>query len=217
MSVDREPPDKFVGVSNPLPVSPSHVTPGQTFADAAKAASPVPGGRSWQQIVSDAREKRNILELHLTKITQKDANNQTFPPKHITHDDLSDFLFKELKIKRSDLIGIDYTTSWYGHREVELRSGIDLSPYLTRNNPIEYMKHKIIVKTQEKNSSTKILFRNVPLNVPDEEIINLCMSYGDPVGWVTREKLTNNRDKGMPGSNRSVEVNLNIGASFENY
>ena len=79
------------------------------------------------------------------------------------------------------MIGIDYTTSWYGHREVELRSGIDLSPYLTGNNPIEYMKHKIIVKTQEKNSSTKILFRNVPLNVPDEEIINLCMSYGDPV------------------------------------
>ena len=74
--------------------SPSHVRPGQTFADAAQAASPVPGGRSWQQIVSDAREKRNILELHLTKITQKDDKNQTYQPKHLTHDDLSDFCSK---------------------------------------------------------------------------------------------------------------------------
>ena len=57
----------------------------------------------------------------------------------------------------------------------------------------------------------------MPLNVPDEEILNPCMSYGDPVGWVSREKLTNNKDKGIPGSNRSVEVNMNDGAAFENF
>ena len=177
----------------------------------------MPGGRSWQQILSDARDKRNILELHLSKIPQKDSNNQPFQPKHLTHDDLSDFLFKDLKIKHADLLSIDYTTSSYGHREVELLPGVDITPYLTGNNPREFRFHKIHVKPQKKNTSTKILFRNVPLNVPDEELINLCMCYGEPVGWVSREKLTNFKDKGLPGSNRSVEVNLNKGASFENY
>ena len=218
----HEPPDEGGGVDKLLvprgpPTSPSQVKPGQSFADAAQAASIVPGGRTWDQIISDAKAKRNILELHLTKIPQKDKNDQTYQPKHLTHDDLSDFLFKVLKIKHSDLLFIDYTTSWYGHREVELRPDVDLSSFLTGNTPLEYMKHKIIVRRQDKHSNTKILFRNVPLNVPDEEILNLCMSYGEPVGWVSREKLTNNKDKGIPGSNRSVEVNMNDGAAFENF
>ena len=214
-----EPPDKDRdrGPPNGGIHSPSHVRPGQSFADAAGAASIVPGGRSWLQILSDARDKRNILELHLTKIPQKDANNQPYQPKHLTHDDLSDFLFKDLKIKHSDLLSIDYTTSSYGHREVELLPGVDITPFLTGNNSREFRFHRIQVKAQSKNTSTKILFRNVPLNVPDEELVNLCMCYGEPVGWVVREKLTNMKDKGLLGSNRSVEVNLNKGASFENY
>jgi hypothetical protein len=57
----------------------------------------------------------------------------------------------------------------------------------------------------------------VPLNVPDEELINLCMCYGQSQGWVTRERLTNNKDRGKIGSNRTVDVLLNEGAAFENY
>ena len=46
----------------------SQVRPGQTFAGAAMAASgTVPGGRSWQQIFFDAKQKRNILEIHIEK------------------------------------------------------------------------------------------------------------------------------------------------------
>ena len=46
----------------------SQVKPGQTFAGAAMAASgTVPGGRSWQQIFNDAKQKRNILEIHIDK------------------------------------------------------------------------------------------------------------------------------------------------------
>ena len=222
MSDTEKPPDEGGGPGSqpgqrPPPSSPSQVRPGQSFAGAAQAASIVPGGRTWNQILTEAKNKRNILELHLTKIPQKDDNNQIYQPKHLTHDDLSDFLFKTLKIKHTDLLFIDYTTSWYGHREVELRPEVDTSRFLTGNTPIEYMKHQILVKQQETNSNTKVLFRNVPLNVPDEEILNLCMSYGEPVGWVGRERLTNSKDKGVPGSNRSVEVKLNEGASFENY
>ena len=72
-------------------------------------------------------------------------------------------------------------------------------------------------KRQDTNTTTKILFRNVPLHVPDEELINMCLCYGQSQGWVTREKLFNNKDRGKIGSNRTVEVLLNEGASFENF
>ena len=195
------------------PESPSSVRPDQTFAGAVQTASRVPAGRSWQQIFQDARDNRNIIELHITRIQQAEQAPQSKP---LNHDDLSDFLFKILKIKRGDIVGIDYSGSGYGHREVELKAGVDPDPFI-RTAAETYMNHKISVKKEMKKTTTKVLFRNVPLNVPDEEIINLAMCYGSVEGWVSREKLNNAKDRGMNGSNRTVEVNLNEGASFENY
>ena len=65
--------------------------------------------------------------------------------------------------------------------------------------------------------ATKILFKNIPLNVPDEELINLSLCYGQPVGAVRREKLSSLKDRGKVGSNRTLDVILNPGAAFENY
>ena len=56
-------------------------------------------------------------------------------------------------------------------------------------------------------------FKNVPLNVPDEELINLCMCYGRPVdNKVTYEILTNTRNRGHTGSTRSVDMEFDNGA-----
>ena len=40
---------------------------------------------------------------------------------------------------------------------------------------LSLVEFDIFVKKQETNFATKILFRNVPLNVPDEEIVNLTL------------------------------------------
>jgi hypothetical protein len=57
----------------------SQVRPGQTFAGAAQAAvGTVPGGRSWHQIFNDAKETRNILEIHVNMQNAED-NNQPKP------------------------------------------------------------------------------------------------------------------------------------------
>ena len=78
------------------------------------------------------------------------------------------------------------------------------------------MKHNINV-TKQSHSITKVLFRNVPLNVPDEEILNLAICYGNIQGTVKHEKLFNHKDRNHSGSNRSIEIVLNKGASFENF
>ena len=106
----------------------SQVRPGQTFAGAAMAASgTVPGGRSWQQIFNDAKQKRNILEIHIDKNSKPDGDQVQPQQRPLTVDQLSDFLFKELKINESDCIGLDY---FFGHKEIELKEGVDPTPYL---------------------------------------------------------------------------------------
>ena len=79
------------------------------------------------------------------------------------------------------------------------------------------MEHEITVKKQLSNV-TMVIFKNVPLNVPNEEILNLCFCYGTVIGnKVVNERMFNNRNKGMTGSNMSVEMILDSGASLENY
>ena len=46
------------------------------------------------------------------------------------HDDLSNFLFKILQIKRSDVMGLDYSSSGYGYKEVEINPQVELNLYL---------------------------------------------------------------------------------------
>ena len=83
--------------------------------------------------------------------------------------------------------------------------------------PINFKDHLISVTKQLANV-TRVTFKNVPLNVPDEEIIHLCKVYGNPIdSKVTYETLHNDRNKGMKGSTRSVDIELNKGASFMNY
>ena len=174
----------------------------------------MPGGRSWQQIFNDAKQKRNILEIHIDKNSKPDGDQVQPQQRPLTVDQLSDFLFKELKINESDCIGLDY---FFGHKEIELKEGVDPTPYLHIDIPIKFQDHSITVKKQETNFATKILFRNVPLNVPDEELFNLSLCYGQPVGGVRREKLFNLQDRGKIGSNRTLDVILNKGFAFENY
>ena len=92
-----------------------------------------------------------------------------------------------------------------------------VSPYLHVDHPITFHDFDIIVKRQETNFATKVLFRSVPLNVPDEELVNLALCYGQPVGKVKRERLTNSKDKGKMGSISSLDVLLNPGYTFENH
>ena len=65
---------------------------------------------------------------------------------------------------------------------------------------------------------TRVTFRNVPLNVPNEELIHLCKSYGKPIDNIVHfETLNNPRNKGMRRSTRFVDLELNKGASMMNY
>ena len=155
----------------------SRLTPGQTYSGAVKAAGVASGGipnmRTFSQILEDEKRNRNILEIHIKKQVNIENNDQS-KPRNFTFDELSIFIFDILHIKPEDIVAIDYTTGRYDHREIQLKPGVEATPFLGTK---DYMKHDIKV-TKQSQSITKVMFRNVPLNVPDEEIMNLALCYG---------------------------------------
>ena len=71
------------------------------------------------------------------------------------------------------------------------------------------------------NDTTKVTFKNVPMYVPDEEILHLCGIYGAVLeNKVHREQLrisTSTKKGVLQSSTRYVFMHLKNGASFNNY
>ena len=235
-----KPPDKGGGGIQPS------LKPGQTTMDLAWARHGVSGGstpqpqqRPFSQIIAEETAYRNTIQLHLRKIHTQPA--QTTPTntstttqlpttespttpytttKNLTFEDLGEFLFDILKINPEDCLGLDFTTGRYDSREVQLKPEVDVTPYLTTaSNPFSFKNHEITIQRLLKNV-TRITFRNVPMSVPDEEIIHLCKTYSTPVdGVVHREmvRLTAPAKRTVTGSTRYVDVNLNNQTHIRNY
>jgi hypothetical protein len=150
--------------------------PDQKAATTAWAMGAASGGpntmRTFKQIIEEEKSNRNILEIHLTKTATK--------PKNLTFGDIGESTFDIMKIKPDDCLGFDYTTGRYDSRQIKFKPSIDTSPYIT-STPILFMEHEITVRKQFSNV-TKVMIKYVPLNVPNEEILNICFCYGTVIG-----------------------------------
>ena len=67
------------------------------------------------------------------------------------------------------------------------------------------------------NNLTRVTLKNVPFNIPDEEIINLCNCYGEPADNVVTYEKPNRNSRGVMGSSRYVEMKLTPGKQLENF
>ena len=132
------------------------------------------GGRSWKQIL-EAAEKENILEMKFVKI----ADDEGIKPKNLTFDDIYAFVFDVLKIKYDQCLAFDYSSGRYDTRYIKLKPEVEPTPFL-KSEPTVYLHHRVTV-TSQNNKFTRVTFRNVPLNVPDEELLHLAWHYGTPV------------------------------------
>jgi hypothetical protein len=120
-----------------------------------------------------------------------------------------------MELKMEDCDGIGLRTHCYDTKEINLKKGVDPTPYLT-TYPKLFKGHEISIKKQM-NNLTRVTFKNVPFNIPDEEIIHLCLRYGEPLkNKVSYEKPTR-LTRGVSGSTRFVDMKLTPGSQFENY
>ena len=187
----------------------------KSMADAVKSSSGGPTNmRSFAQILEQEKKDRNILELRINKIRTDEALPPTFT--NMSAEEIGELLFDVLHLNPSHCLAYDYNTGRNDTKQVKLKPGIPVADILAQS-PLEFKGYKVVVSQQRLNI-TRVTFKNVPLNVPDEEIIHLCMSYGRPVeNKVQYEVLRNSRNKGHTGSTRFVDMELNEDSSFNNY
>ena len=171
--------------------------------------------RSFAQIIAEETEKRNILEIKITK-QQINVDGEIKLAKPITIKDVSVLVFDVIKLKPEDCFGIALYTSRYDTKEVKMKPGVDISPYLTKDSPIYFKDHEVVVTAQTANV-TKVTFKNVPFNISDEELINLCQCYGEPVDNIVNYEQPSKNRRGVMGSTRYVNIRLSPGKQLENF
>ena len=171
--------------------------------------------RSFAEILYDDQQHRNILEVKLVRTSKNNESGENVKVKTLNEDDLSEFLFDVIKLKIEDCLGLALRTHRYDTKEIKLKHGVDSSPYLT-STPILFKGHQISIKKQM-NNLTRVTFKNVPFNIPDEEIIHLCQIYGDPLKNQVHYEKPNTNTRGIAGSTRYVEMKMSQGKQFENY
>ena len=176
-------------------------------------SSDAPKLRPYSQVVAEEKAHRNILEIKLRKIIPSDED--TARPKNLTTEDVSTLFFDIIKINPFDCVGVALSTHRYDTREIKLKANIDADKYVT-DSPILFKEHEIHVKKQTA-SMTRVMFKNVPLNVPDEEILHLCSFYGKPIGNTVSYDKASKATRGLPGSTRYINMNMARGMQLENY
>ena len=93
---------------------------------------------------------------------------------------------------------------------------MDPTPYLTSNQPHIYKGHEVTVRKQI-NTITRVSFKNVPFNIPDEEILHLCAHYGTAKNNDVICERASRSTRGVGGSTRIVEMEMMSGKQFENF
>ena len=171
--------------------------------------------RSFAEIIAEEKANRNILKIKITKI-MIDVDGEMMPPKPLTIEDVSVLFFDVIKVKPQECMGVALYTSRFENKEIKLKPGVDAEQYLTKDTPIQFKNHEVVVKKQTANVY-KVTFRNVPFNIPDEEILNLCQCYGELVDNVVMYEQPSRNSRGVMGSTRFVDMKFTQGKQFDKF
>ena len=170
--------------------------------------------RTFQEILAEENDKRNIVEIKLEKV-MVDNGGVMEKAKSISPEDVSILIFDKIGFKPEDCFGVALSTTRYDTKEVKLKAGVDPTFYISMD-AFYFKDHKVEVRLQS-GSITRVTFKNVPFNIPDEELINLCECYGEPVNNFVQYEKPSKSTRGVHGSSRYVEMKMIPGKQFENY
>lgn len=165
--------------------------------------------KTYAQLKSEAT-KFNILEFTITNI---DTSLQ-FDKKALSDDEFSSFVFDTLKIDPEMCLEFDYFPGPINMKFIKVKDDLQVSSY-TSGDPYTFKNFHIKV-TSSNAGITKVTFLYAGLDVPDEEILNLCDTFGEPIS-IHRKKMKNSRNMGSLTAKRVVHMKLKQNASFNNY
>ena len=132
---------------------------------------------------------------------------------------MSQLITDTLMIPLTSCIELDSQTGRYDKRELLVKPNTDLDNAVTGDTPKTFRHHEVRVSIIS-SGATKVIFKGVPIPVPDEELLHLCEHYGDLVDEkVTRQTIRLGIDikHDIMSSTRSVQVRLHPGKYLKNF
>ena len=177
--------------------------------DAAKEASQLNFGPFEMQL-REAEETRNIIEIEIKEIN---GRNTASPP---LDNDVANIFFDKLGIRPWDASRIAMKTSRYKLREIELKAGVNAMNHINREEPFRYQDYQITAKAQSARY-TRVTFRNVPLNIENEEILHLSSFFGEVQGNTVLAEPLGIANRNVKGSHRYVNIKFYLGCQFNNF
>ena len=193
-------------VSAPLPAA-SAATLTQVRGGQAKGISRKCEKKDFREIMTESKANRNILEI---SIPRPETNPNSTPgasqSSGMSYDDFADFLFDHLQVNPKDLLSFNYSLSNFGNKEVGFMPNVDLTPYV---GSFSFHGHTLLTRRQS-SRAVRVTFRHVPLNIPDQELLNIIECYGTVTDSVVHYEAVNNpKARGIVNANtRHMEMIL---------
>ena len=188
--------------------------PDRNASYASKARNISENVKIYQEIMNQHKKDRKMMELKFSKLNN-DTNKER---KNVDMAVVSEYVFNQLKIRPEDILEVDLNTGKHDTKHILLRPSADIDKYIV-GFPDTYAEYAVSVSKMTQNEQ-KVTFRNVPLYIPDQEILNLCSVYGTVEGEVKREKVTMKTSSGsftLPSTTRFVMMRLRPGKFFHNF
>ena len=202
-----------IGFTPPTPPT-SAVT--SAWVGGNRIGSKTTSRRSYEQIIADSSSNL-LIRITIQKITNPDKPEDK--PLSLSTAQVGELIFDYLEIDPADCLELDISTGGrYDTKELLVKAGAKLGKALT-TEPLEFKQHKVNVSLVTK-VATKVTFKNVPISVPDEEILHICSQYGDVKDdRVRREVIYFGGAKKLKimSSTRWVEMTMKPGKAFRNF
>ena len=122
----------------------------------------------------NAKNKRNKIELHFKKINEDNIEIPNTRSQIVDIKTVGEYIFDKLRINPYDVLELDFNAG-KDRKQVSLKPGVDSEKYAGQF-PDTFKGYQVTV-TKLPLNKTRVLFKFVPTEVPDEDIINLCNAY----------------------------------------
>ena len=167
-----------------------------SYAGAAGAAASNVEREAYRALAEATKDKRNLLILK----TPKHPTDSGPRKKLLEQVDWAELIFDLCEIKPDDVAGIDFQAGGFNAAEIQLKDEVDSSQYVGISKELKGMTFNIS-KSQE--NSTRITFKNVPLSVPDQELLHLVKAYG---GKLEKEEVEHAKEQVSSPKGINLEV-----------
>merc|ERR1712240_822559 len=159
------------------------------------------------------RRSDNMIELTFQKQDSGDTTTPEFPSLEV----VANYLFEVLEINPTDAIEIDYFSNG-SKKRILLKDGINIDQH--RLYMPDTFKGYIVNVERTAQAKIRIQFKNVPIDCPEVELVNLINTYGSLEGEITYKLMSVPTAKGnvrIKTSNRVADIILKPGRKMKNY